>query len=371
MASANNRKKNKSNSNSKTKSKKKIEKKSLQNLNHIGKDLTMLKQLSQDKEIRDFDRKYGVVSNGNGNNKKERVKSLPVFLAYKYSKPNLHEAVIINNFPYFIKHDYDSNKIVTVESIKESSRVLRPPNGEGEYSYIPYEFVDAGELNEYYDRAKNGSKDSLLKKAKSIVRKYNDQDEYKQNLLAIDIIWSYFQDCFSTTHYIGITGENDSGKTSVGNTFEAIGYRPVNMTAPSASNIFRTLGVIEPGQCTLILDEAEGISDNFDIMNILKTGYDFDKKVPKTNTNSWQVEWFFTYCLKIIIAEKSPSKFKAKGLLDRTFLFSVFAGDVEYDIKEVQNPKGNPKLEEALAELLDFRKLLLIYRLIHYEGSYH
>ena len=76
--------------------------------------------------------------------------------------------------------------------------------------------------------------DSLYKKAKSIIQKYNDQDEHKLTLLTADIVWSYFQDKFSTTHYIGVVGDNGSGKSTVGDTFEAIGYRVVNMTDPSA-----------------------------------------------------------------------------------------------------------------------------------------
>ena len=120
--------------------------------------------------------------------------------------------------------------------------------------------------------------DSLYKKAKSIVRKYNDQDNPKLNLLAIDIFWSYFQDKFGTTHYLDIVGDNDTGKSSLGNTYEAVGYRAVNMTSPTAPNVFRTLGTIEPGQCTLVLDEADKIDESVDMMNILKAGYDYNKK---------------------------------------------------------------------------------------------
>jgi hypothetical protein len=110
------------------------------------------------------------------------------------------------------------------------------------------------------------------------------------------------------------------------------------------------------------------ISEDPDIMAILRSGYHRNKKVPKTNTNSWKLEWFFTYCLKIIIGEKSPNKLKAKGLLDRTLLLSAFPGDTELDIKEVTNPEETaPHLEKALAELLDFRKLMLVYRLIHFD----
>lgn len=115
--------------------------------------------------------------------------------------------------------------------------------------------------------------------------------------------------------------------------------------SPSAANLFRVLEVLEAGQCTLVLDESERISDDPDIMAILRSGYDYTKKVLKVNTNSLSQEWFFTYCLKIIIGEKSPSRLKAKGLLDRTLLFSVFSGDSELDIKEVTNQQESaPRL---------------------------
>jgi hypothetical protein len=301
----------------------------------------------------------------NGKGKADQ-KQLPVFPTYKYSKPILHEAAIVNGLPFFLKYDPESDTLLTVEKIEESSRVLRPPNRE-EYPYTPYEFANVEQLRRYIEVAKNETIDSLYQKAKYIVKKYNDQDDCKLNLIAIDILWSYFQDRFGTTHYIGVTGENDSGKSSIGNTFEAIGYRTYNMTSPSAANLFRVLGMIEAGQCTLVLDESERISDDPDIMATLRSGYDYTKKVPKINTNSWKQEWFFTYCIKIIIGEKSPSKIKAKGLLDRTLLFPVFPGDIELDIKEVTSPQERaPHLEEALAELLDFRKIMLVYRLFHF-----
>ena len=51
------------------------------------------------------------------------------------------------------------------------------------------------------ERAKNETIDSLYKHAKQITEDYNDQKKEKVVLLAIDIIWSYFQDKFPTTHY--------------------------------------------------------------------------------------------------------------------------------------------------------------------------
>jgi hypothetical protein len=187
--------------------------------------------------------------------------------------------------------------------------------------------------------------------------------------LSIDIIFSYFQDKFATTHYDSIVGDNDSGKSSLGITFEALAYRPVYMTDPSAANIFRCLGTIEPGQCTIILDEADKIDKSPEMMAILKTGYQLTGKVPKINTNTLRQEFFWTYGLKIIIAEKSMSLIEAKGVHDRTFSFTAYPGDSTFDIKETLNPQGDADCQKRLNELLSFRKLLLIYRLLHFKDS--
>jgi hypothetical protein len=127
------------------------------------------------------------------------------------------------------------------------------------------------------------------------------------------------------------------------------------------------LGMIELGQCVLILDEADRIDESVDMMNILKSGNDFTKRIQKTNTNSWKQEYFYTYGLKVIIGEKSPSRLKAKGLLDRMLVFTVYPGNPELDIKEVMNPQGDPNRIREYNRLIAFRKLMLINRLIHFK----
>ena len=52
-------------------------------------------------------------------------------------------------------------------------------------------------------------------------------------LLSMDIICSYFQDKFSTVHYLDVKGCNGTGKSVFGDMFEALGYRTVNMTDPT------------------------------------------------------------------------------------------------------------------------------------------
>ena len=223
------------------------------------------------------------------------------------------------------------------------------------------------EVLEYVERAKSVSIDSIYIQVKRFVSEYNDQDESKLTLVALDIIFSYFQDKFATTHYTGIVGDNDSGKSSLGITFEALGYRPVYMTDPSAANVFRCLGNIEQGQCTIILDEADKIDKSPEMMAILKTGYQLSGKVPKINNNTLRQEFFWTYGLKIIIAEKSMNIIQAKGVLDRTFSFTAYPGDSVFDIKETTNPQADIDCKARLDELLSFRKMLLIYRLLHFK----
>lgn len=319
------------------------------------------------------DEEYQRLEKEKEDSKKEKRngKEKHVFPTSKYSqlgKGDLYESIILGGVPVFIRYDERNSKLVPLADIEEETRVLRPPSIE-EYPYTPYEFDNVKELCEYVEYAKKQTPDTLYKIALNFIKKYNDQDEYKQILLAVDAYWSYFQDRFGTTHYLGIVGDNDSGKSSIGNTLEAIMYRAVNMTSPTAANVFRALGMIEAGQCTLILDESDKISEDVDILNILKTGYDYKKKVPKTNSNTWKQEWFWTYCHKTIIGEKSPSKLKAKGLLDRTLLFTVYPGNPELDIKEVTSPQGDPIRTKEYEKLISFRKLMLVYRLIHFKDS--
>jgi hypothetical protein len=331
------------------------------------------------KDEKEFLRENGVNGNGKGKKQKdggkkedeeEQGRKLPKHSIYKYSnkrRDDLHEAVIYNGLPLFLTYDSISNKIKVVENIRENNRILRPPDVE-EYPYEPYEFVGEGEIQKYVDIARNvKSVDHYYERAKEIISKYNDQDEYIITLLAADAVWSYFQDKFSTTHYNGIVGENGSGKSSIGDTFESIGYRVVNMTDPSAANIFRLLGNVESGQCSLVIDEADKIDKSPDMMNVLKAGYTYGKKVPKINMNIEKQNFYYPYCLKLILAERLPSQYTAKGVLDRMFTFTVYIGDNQHDIKEVQNPQGDPIREKLLEELKSFRKEMLIYRLIHFK----
>ena len=132
-----------------------------------------------------------------------------------------------------------------------------------------------------------------------------------------------------------------------------------------AFKFIRAYGTIEIGQCTIVSDETGAIDKHEDLISILKTDYSVRGKTPKINDNTRNPEFFSTYCFKIIIFERTPNLKDARGVLDGSFSFTTYKGRPKYDIKETLEPQGNPVRQQRLDTLNDFRKLMLIYRLLH------
>src|SRR5919106_1540014 len=307
-------------------------------------------------------------NNGNGKKNQKQDKK-PEFPTFKYSsrfRGALHEAVFLNDEPVFLT--YQNGQLKTVKQIEEVNRILTPPCIE-EYPYDPIEFKSSEEIKEYEQRAKKQTIDTLFRNTLSTVSLYVDQDKEIQILISGDILWTYFQDLFPTTHYYDVIGrENGIGKSTIGYMFEGIAYRTVRMTDPSAANLYRVLGKIEAGQCTIVADEADRIHEDRYMMAILKEGYAIGGKVPKINMNTGKQEWFYSYCFKIRIAEDPLSPHMARGLIDRIFVMKAIKGKSLHDIKEVLHPANRDETLEKLHNgLRSLRKLLLVYRLIHFD----
>jgi hypothetical protein len=306
---------------------------------------------------------------GEGQSQKQD-KSKHKYPTFKYSsrlRGVLHEAILLNDEPAFLTYSNNHSKVV--KQIEEVNRILIPPCIEEYPSYEPIEFKSLSEIERYEVNAKNETIDTLYLKIRNTVSLYIDQDEEIQNLVSADILWTYFQDLFPTTHYYNIVGRgNGIGKSSIGFIFEGIAYRAVRMTNPSVANVYRVLERIEAGQCTLVLDEADGVHEDRYMMGILKEGYSIGGKVPKVNMTTGKQEWFFSYGFKIIIAEDSLSPGTARGLIDRIFTIKAIKGKPKHDIKEVLHPGNRDKILEKLHnDLRDLRKLLLVYRMIHFD----
>lgn len=320
----------------------------------------------------------GGSNNGNGNGKgqrqgKKQQKEKPQYSTFKYSTRldgQLHEAIMLGSEPFFLTYSPITNGFGLVRKIEEVNRILVTPYPE-EYPYDPVEFHSKQELQEYFDLASNETIDSLYQKIKGQVYLYIDQDEEIIVLMSGDILWTFFQDLYSTTHYYDVNGKiNGIGKSSIGHVFEAIAYRAVRMTDPSAANVFRSLGKIEAGQCTIIMDEADRVHKDTDMLSILKEGYQARAKVPKTNPSTFKQEWFYCYGFKIRIAEESLRGNITKGVIDRSFQIKAIRGKPRYDIKEVLQPANRiERLGKLHNDMLSLRKLLLCYRLIHFEDE--
>lgn len=305
--------------------------------------------------------------------KNGKENTLKEVIAYKYSgngKYQLHESVILNGIPCFISYDSVKQEAVTRFEIEEQNRIIRPPTRE-ECPFPPYEFDNESELNDYIIRAKQiNSIAELFNASKYFWTLYIDQDAQIITILAADSILSYFQDLFPVIHYVEGVGSNDIGKSSIGYTFQYTGYRPVKATSITGPNYLRIFGTVEPGQCTIIEDEGDNISDDPDKARVLKSGYEHDARIPRINTNTENQEqkWYYVYGYKMILAEKLLRQLKAKGLVDRTFTMKCRPGKIKYAIKEVVSQVINKdeKLHMLYQEMVDFRKLMLCYRLIHY-----
>jgi len=304
---------------------------------------------------------------------KDKRRTYTIFKYSQMGKGDLHESAVVDGLPYFIKYNSIAQAIELIEQIEGNSRILIPPQGPEDYPYTPYEFESKEEIESYIGKAKDTTLDTIYTKCKSIFSTFVDQDNRIIVLLTADSIWTYFQDLFPTTHYSEGVGTNDVGKSSLGYTFEYTGYRVIKAVAISGANYYRILGSIEPGQCVIIEDEGDSISEDTDKVKILKSGYEYTGRVPKINMNirDQDQKWWKTYCYKMILAEKSLKEYKAKGLVDRTFSFPLGPGSVKYAIKSVvaNTPKKNPRLQRLYDELMSFRKLMLCYRLVHYKDE--
>ncbi len=304
--------------------------------------------------------------------KKEKPKR-PI-TTFKYSrmgKGDLREAVYIEEGkPVFIKYNAEKNQFESTNQIEETTRILVPPTYE-ECPYIRLEFESLDEINSYnkFLEQNNIGLDYFYYNGLEIVSKYNNQSKHKLILVTIKIITSHFQDRFPTTEYLYPVGGNGSGKSSLAETFRAIAYKTVVMTDPSAANLFRLLGFVEPVQCTMVLEEADKIDKLPELMAVLKTGSSYYGTVSKINPYTLKPEYFFSYCPKIIVSERSLSQSIAKGVNSRTFPINCVKGSTKHDILEVLNPDSNvggPQKDKLYQELMNYRKLLLVYRLRHF-----
>jgi hypothetical protein len=310
-------------------------------------------------------------SNGSGNTKKNIIdKEKKRIYVQKYSTGvPLSEAVIVGGYPFFLQPK--NGEPLLVDKIESNNLVIYPPDTQSLLSE-PYVFESKEEIIHYLDLARKlSSFDQIFSLVKSIYKKYVDAEEHYIVLLAADTIYSYFQDKFATTHYVICIGDNSSGKNSILMTFKYLGYRVLLATGVSPANIYTFLGNVEECQGTIAEDEINNLENEPEKLNVYKSGYSNSSgRIPKVDLHSGRVqEIYLTYCFKIFATEKSLDNSLAKGLLDRSFEIQCIAGNPQYNIKEVFDKANEEKHRKLRLELQKTRKLLLAYRILHYEDT--
>ena len=131
---------------------------------------------------------------------------------------------------------------------------------------------------------------------KSIVIITNNlrQSSYLERLTAT----SYFADLFPYISYFGSIGLPGTGKSTDIETEGWITYRAMKMTNPSSAQIVRLFGNVEPGQYTLIVDEADNIDKDSDLMPMIKEGYRFGATAQKVNDFTRKLDYYYPYSMK-------------------------------------------------------------------------
>jgi hypothetical protein len=286
-------------------------------------------------------------------------------------QPQLWETVRIGGKYYLVSYDGVQNKIVHTESLPDitnANRTILPFNAEGAVEHFAFDSFE--ELQQIVQTTKLHTASTLFLKVKDWASKFYDTDtEEYINLIAADIVFTYFQDRIGITHYIFVHGDPDQGKGAILETFNQLAYRGASVASATPATIYRMLGTVEKGQITLIIDEANRLEDDDFMLTILKVGYKGNAKVPRSvdsQSSDAKIEHFYAFGFKIIAAEKLPARWKTGGFLSRCLKIKTAPGDPKLVISEIVDNAGDTKNAKIMQELARVRKLLFAYRLLHY-----
>jgi hypothetical protein len=285
----------------------------------------------------------------------------------------LHESVCIGTVTSFVTvpPNYSHNrdvKPIFIPSLNSGIGIAFFPNGTIDtLTPLPYVFISEEEFLKYLNLALVETYDSLYLKVDSTYRKYVNVEEYYYPILTGDTIWTHFQDRFPYTHYLIFTGDNGSGKNSALLVFRYLGYRVFYVLSANAANYYTAYGNQEECQVTFAEDEADDIGENKDKRDLLKAGYSSGGTIPRIELEGGrsQDNWL-VYGHKWLAMEELKEDAKTKGIMHRSIIMKFLVGDVAYNIKDVLRSGDDLEYQSLHNELIQLRKLLFCFRLIHW-----
>jgi hypothetical protein len=309
-------------------------------------------------------------------NKKESRGTIAI---YKYSgngRLSLQESVVIGNITKFVTlpSDYSiddgngNSKPTFVKNYVSETATFVPNGNVDTITPMSYVFASEVEFTNYLVRACAESYDSLYLKVETVIRKYVNVEEYYYPVLTGDIVWTYFQDRFPYNHYLIFTGDNGSGKNSTLLVFRYLGYRVFYILSANAADYYTVMGSHEEGQVTIAEDEVDDLGLDKKKRDILKAGYASGASVPRIDLEGGRkMDNWLVYCHKWLATEEWKEDKNTKGILHRSLKLKFLAGDVPYNIKDVVRFADDPEYKPLHDELIELRKLLFCFRLLHYK----
>ena len=244
----------------------------------------------------------------------------------------------------FVYYDPDSDSFKAEDFVIKDDKPIFPVPTSGASS-IPYEFFNIEHLNMFYKhkvRDYQTTITSLFEESLGIFKHFNKQPKAVTIAWSAAMVVSHLADLFPVIPYFGGIGIPGSGKSSMAETALFCSYRGMKLTNPNAAQATRVFGNTEPGQYTLVVDEADKIDKDSDFMPMLKDGYMWTARVQKVNPVSMLLEYFYPFGMKFWFAEERPEEWKSAGFYERTFI---------HDTKKPTLQSSDPNVKDLGCQL--------------------
>jgi hypothetical protein len=125
--------------------------------------------------------------NERGNGESRNSKKIKETYLQRFTNEQYYaEAVLINKEPKWLV--VNDGQVSIADYIPNGDEIIKPLK---ELSYInkPYSFGSDSEVNDYIDKAKNETLDTLYSKVKQIWKKYVDADDFHISICSADTIF--------------------------------------------------------------------------------------------------------------------------------------------------------------------------------------